>query len=75
MLRTYEGIIDQDGKLRLLDPTPLPRSSRVIITVLDDELGDSALDLALLSEPALAREWAQPEEDEAWSQLAQLPSL
>jgi len=75
MLRTYEGIIDQDGKLRLLDPTPLPRSSRVIITVLDDELGDSALDLALLSEPALAREWTQPEEDEAWSQLAQLPSL
>lgn len=75
MLRTYEGIIDQDGKLQLLDPFPLPRSSRVIITVLDDELVDSALELALLSEPALAREWMQPEEDEAWSQLAQLPSL
>lgn len=75
MLRTYEGIIDQDGKLQLLDPFPLPKSSRVIITVLDDELVDSALELALLSEPALAREWMQPEEDEAWSQLAQLPSL
>lgn len=75
MLRTYEGIIDQDGKLQLLDPFPLPKSSRVIITVLDDELVDSALELALLSEPALAREWTQPEEDEAWSQLAQLPSL
>lgn len=75
MLRTYEGIIDQDGKLQLLDSIPLPKSSRVIITVLDDELVDSALELALLSEPALAREWTQPEEDEAWSQLAQLPSL
>lgn len=75
MLRTYEGIIDQEGKLRLFEPISLPKSSRVIITVLDDEPGDSVLDLALLSEPALAREWTQPEEDEAWSQLAQLPSL
>lgn len=75
MLKTFEGIIDQDGKLRILDPIPLPRSRRVIITILEDEPTDVTPDLALLSEPALAREWEQPEEDEAWSHLAQLPSL
>ena len=75
MLRTYEGIIDRNGKLKLLEPVALPESSRVIITVLNDDSDNSVLELALLSEPALAREWAQPEEDEAWSQLAQLPSL
>jgi hypothetical protein len=34
-----------------------------------------AVNLALLSEAALAGDWERPEEDEAWSHLAQLPSL
>jgi hypothetical protein len=75
MLQTFRGIIDQNGKLRLLESVPLPRSRQVIITILDDEPTDELINLALLSEPALAREWEQPEEDEAWSHLAQLPSL
>lgn len=75
MLQSFEAIIDKDGKLRILDSITLPKSRRVIITVLDDDPDDSFLSLALLSEPALAREWDQPEEDKAWSHLAQLPSL
>lgn len=75
MLRTFEGYIDADGKLRLVEKITLPRSRRVIITILDEEPSDELTDLALLSEPALARIWDQPEEDEAWSHLAQLPSL
>ena len=75
MLQSFEGIIDKDGKLRILDSITLPKSRRVIITVLDDDADDSFLSLALLSESALAREWDQPEEDKAWSHLAQLPSL
>lgn len=75
MLQTYEGVIDQDGRLRLNEPISLPRSRRVIITILGDDEDEPVIDLALLSEPALARDWEQPEEDEAWSHLAQLPSL
>ena len=75
MLQTIEGIIDQNGKLKILDKVKLPKSRRVIITILNEEPGDDVVNLALLSEPALARDWERPEEDEAWSHLAQLPSL
>ena len=75
MLQTFRGIIDQNGKLRILESVQLPKSRQVIITILDDEPTDEPLNLALLSEPALAREWETAEEDEAWSHLAQLPSL
>jgi len=75
MLKSIEGIIDQHGKLRILEKADLPKSRRVIITILDEEPEDELFNLALLSEPALARDWERPEEDEAWSHLAQLPSL
>jgi hypothetical protein len=75
MLQTCKGFIDQDGKLRILEPVKLPKSRQVIITILDDEPADELTHLALLSEPALARDWERPEEYEAWSHLAQLPSL
>ena len=75
MLQTIEGIIDQNGKLRILEKINLPKSRRVIITILDEDRSDEVTNLALLSEPALARDWERPEEDEAWSHLAQLPSL
>jgi len=75
MLQAIEGIIDENGKLRILDKVTLPKSRRVIITILDEEPADDVANLALLSESALARDWDQPEEDEAWSHLAQLPSL
>ena len=75
MLQAIEGIIDENGKLRLLDKVNLPKSRRVIITILDEEPSDDAVNLALSSESALARDWERPEEDEAWSHLAQLPSL
>jgi hypothetical protein len=75
MLQAIEGIIDENGKLRILEKVNLPKSRRVIITILDEEPTDDAVNLALLSESALARDWERPEEDEAWSHLAQLPSL
>jgi len=75
MLQAIEGIIDENGKLRILDKVNLPKSRRVIITILDEEPSDNAVNLALLSESALARDWDRPEEDEAWLHLAQLPSL
>jgi hypothetical protein len=75
MLQAIEGIIDENGKLRILDKVNLPKSRRVIITILDEEPSDDAVNLALLSESALARDWNPSEEDAAWSHLAQLPPL
>ena len=74
MLKTFEGIIDKDGKLKTFEKIKLSKSHRVIITILE-EPDDEKFDLALLSEAALAKDWDRPEEDEAWSHLAQLPSL
>ena len=75
MLQTYEGVIDKDGTLHLLEPIKLPKRRRIIITILDEEPVSELTNLALLSEPALAKDWERPEEDKAWSHLAQLPSL
>ncbi|MBS1249312.1 MAG: hypothetical protein MAG431_00888 [Chloroflexi bacterium] len=74
MLQTFEGVIDQNGNLRVHEESSLPKSRRVIVTILNEEPVDE-INNALLSEPALARDWERPEEDEAWSHLAQLPSL
>lgn len=73
MLKTIEAITDQDGNLRILEPVKLPKRRRVIITILNEEPSEDLFNLALLSESALARDWDRPEEDEAWSNLAQLP--
>lgn len=75
MLQAIEGLIDQEGVLKILGDVTLPKSRRVIITILDEEPSDETVNLALLSETSLARDWERPEEDEAWSHLAQLPSL
>jgi hypothetical protein len=75
MLQTIEGIIDQNGTLYLLEPMQWPKQRRVLITILKEEPNDELQDLALMSEVALARDWERPEEDAAWSHLAQLPSL
>lgn len=75
MLQTFEGIIDQNGQLKFLEHINLPKSRRVILTILNEEPPDDLVNSALLSESALARDWERPEEDEAWQHLAELPSL
>lgn len=75
MLQTIEAVTDQNGKLRILDSIKLPKLRRVIITILNEELSEEITNLALLSESSLAKDWEKLEEDEAWSHLAQLPSL
>jgi len=75
MIRTYEGMIDQRGRLQLLEAIKLPPMRRILVTVLDEEPELSARETAMLSEAALAVDWLTPEEDAAWSHLAQLPSL
>lgn len=75
MLQTIEAMIDQNGALRFFEPVDLPKLRRVFITILNEEPSEEKFNLALLSEPVLAKDWNHPEEDKAWSHLAQLPSL
>lgn len=75
MIQTIEAVIDEAGNVRLLQPIALPVMRRALVTILDDEPEPSALETAMMSEPALAVDWNTPEEDAAWSHLAQLPSL
>ena len=65
MLKTVEGVVEEDGKVRLLEPMALPRATRALVTILED----SEDRVAFLSETALARDWERPEEDEAWEHL------
>ena len=75
MLQTIEAVIDEKGMLRFLEPIKLPKLRRVIITILNEEPQEDSFNLALLSEAVLAKDWLRPEEEEALSHLAQLPSL
>ena len=54
-----------------LEPLSLPGARRALVTILDEELGTSMPETALLSEAALAEDWNRPEEDAAWSHLQQ----
>lgn len=69
MLRTFEAVIEPDGRVRLLEPVSLTAPCRALVTVLE-EIGDDdeANATALLSEPALA-EWNSEDEDRAWADL------
>jgi len=75
MLQSIEAVIDEKGMLRFLEPILLPKMRRVIVTILDEEPSEDSFNLALLSEAVLAKDWLRVEEDEAWSDLDQLPSL
>jgi hypothetical protein len=74
VLQTLEGMIDEQGNVRLLDSVRLPAGRRVLVTVLDDDTVAGVSETALLSERALAEDWNRPEEDAAWSHLQPAPS-
>ena len=70
MARTLEAVIEEGGKVRLLEPIVVPIARRALVTVLDEEPGPAVDECAQLSEAALAGDWNRPEEDAAWSHLA-----
>jgi hypothetical protein len=73
MIQTVEAVIDEDGKVRLLESVRLPEARRALVTILEEVPAADASEAALLSEQALAEDWNRPEEDEAWSHLQQVP--
>ena len=75
MVRKYEAVIDLTGSVRILEPVLLPALHRALVILIEGEAEPTALETTMMSQPSLAAEWDSPEEDEAWSPLAQLPSL
>ncbi len=69
MIQTVEAIIDEGGAVRLLQPVEITRRHRAFVTILDEEPAPDIHEAALLSGPALAKDWNRSEEDDAWSYL------
>ena len=69
MIQTIEAIIDEHGKVQLLQNVRLSQVRRALVTILEEKPTIPILETALLSEAALAEDWERPEEDEAWSYL------
>jgi hypothetical protein len=72
MLQTFEAVLQPNGQLQFLDgpadAATVPR--HVLVTFVDQSVrGDTALDGASLSEPALAQDWLRDEEEVAWAHL------
>ena len=65
MIRTVRAMVDAQGNVRLLEPLEIAATCMALVTILEDEVPETAL----LSEEALARDWLRPEEDEAWAHL------
>jgi hypothetical protein len=74
MLRTVEAEIDEQGRVRLLEPLALAGVHRALVTILPAEGVVANNEAAVASEAALAKDWNRPEEDAAWSHLQQAPS-
>jgi len=76
MLRAIEVTIDINGIITPNEPLAVTGRRRAILTILDEApVENDAMDCALMSEPALARYWSAPGEDEAWAHLKNLPDL
>jgi len=69
MIRAVEAFIDDGGVVHLLESVNLPRSSRAVVLILEEQPLPTAHETTLLSEQALAEDWNRPEEDAAWSHL------
>lgn len=68
MIETVEAIIDEQGKISLLEAVEINEPRRAIVSILEEPPAVKVPETALLSEAALA-DWNRPEEDEAWSYL------
>ena len=69
MIQTIEAVIDEQGKVQLLDEVHLSAPRRALVTILEEGPPERVLECALLSESALAEDWNRPEEDAPWSYL------
>lgn len=71
-MKALQAVVQEDGQVRILEQVTLKGGCRAIVVLIDDE---RQMESALLSERALAKDWSRPEEEEAWKDLARVPSL
>ena len=64
----FEAVVETDGRIRLSRAVHLEKGLKVLVAVPGFEK-DSALSGIALSEPSLADDWLNPEEEEAWAHL------
>jgi hypothetical protein len=57
MIQTVEAIVDEQGRVRLLEPVAAGSRRRAFVTILDEEPPELVSETALLSEAALAEDW------------------
>jgi len=69
MIKTVEAVIDDQGRVRLLEPVKLARTQRALVTILEEEPVPDLQEITRLSESVLAEDWNRPEEEAAWSHL------
>ncbi len=69
MIQTVEAVIDENGRVQLLEHVRLPEARRALVTILEEEPPTGVSETALLSEQSLAEDWDRTEEDKAWSHL------
>ena len=80
MLKTVEAVLEDDGRLRLLEAIDPPKGARIYALIVEaDDLSEKEdtqdaprFSIGSLSESVLARDWLRPEEDEAWKHLDDL---
>jgi hypothetical protein len=68
MENLYEAVVETDGRIRLSSAVHLEKGLKVLVAVPRRE-NDSALCGITLSEPSLADNWLNSEEEEAWAHL------
>ncbi len=68
MKQTVEAIIDEQGRIRLMEPVKVKGVHRALVTILDEAPVDMD-ETTRLAERALEEDWLRPEEDEAWKHL------
>jgi hypothetical protein len=69
MIKTVEAVIDDQGRVRLLEPVKIARTQRALFTILEEKPAPDLQEITRLSESALAEDWNRPEEEAAWSHL------
>jgi len=69
MVQIVEAVIDENGQVRLLESIHLPAARRALVAILEEDPALVVSEMTRLSEPFLAEDWNQSEEDAAWSHL------
>ena len=70
-MRTIEAIIDEEGVVHVVEPVGITGIHRALVIIFDDDPLSHPCETAQLSEKALAEDWDNPGEDDAWKHLQQ----